>query len=81
MAQPLDTLVEDAVVSCVLGFSLAEAVARVVGHREARCRDALLQDIDNGLMRKCRGLEPKEVERLGGRGSCSQGQAHTKLSV
>ncbi len=34
-AQPLDTLVEHAVVICVLGCSLAEAVARVVGLGEA----------------------------------------------
>ncbi len=59
-AQPLDILVEHAVVGCVLSCSLAEAVARVVSLREARCRDALLQDIDNGLTRECRGLEPKE---------------------
>ncbi len=51
-AQPLDTLVEHAVVSCVLGCILAEAVARVVDFGEARCLDALLQDIDNGLTRE-----------------------------
>ncbi len=34
-AQPLDTLVEHGVVGCVLSFSLAEAVARVVGLGEA----------------------------------------------
>ncbi len=59
-AQPLNTLVEYVVVSCVLDFFLAEAVARVVGLGEARCRNALLQDIDNGLTRECRRLEPKE---------------------
>ncbi len=59
-AQPLHTLVLNAVVGCVAGCSLAEAVARVVGFEEARCRVALLQDIDNGLTRECRGLEPKE---------------------
>ncbi len=47
-------------VGFVLGCSFAEAVARVVGLGEARCHDALLQDIDNGLTRECRGLEPKE---------------------
>ncbi len=34
-AKPVDTPVEHTVVSCVLGFSLAEAVARVVGLKEA----------------------------------------------
>ena len=34
-AQLLDTLVEHSVVGCVLGCNLAEAVARVVGLREA----------------------------------------------
>ncbi len=56
----MDTLVELTVIGFVLGCSLAEAVARVVGLGEARCCDALLQDIDNGLTRECRGLEPKE---------------------
>ncbi len=35
MAHLLDTLVEHAVVGCVLGCSLVEAVARVVGLGEA----------------------------------------------
>ncbi len=47
-------------VGYVLGCSLAEAVARGVGLEEAGCRDALLQDLDSGLTRECRGLEPKE---------------------
>ncbi len=34
-AQPQDTLVENAVVGCMLGCSLVEAVARVVGLGEA----------------------------------------------
>ena len=34
-AQPLDTLVDHSVVGCVLGCSLAEALARVVGLEEA----------------------------------------------
>ncbi len=58
--QPLNTLVEHVVVDCVLGCSLAEAVARVGSLGEARFRDLWLQDIDNGLTRECRGLEPKE---------------------
>ncbi len=60
MAQPLNNLVEHAVIDCVLGCSLAEAVARVVSFGEARCHDALHQDIDNSLTRECRRLEPKE---------------------
>ncbi len=59
-AQSLDALVENAVVGCGLDYSLAETVARVVGLEEARCHDALLQGIDNGLTTECRGLEPKE---------------------
>ena len=59
-AQPLNILDEYAVVGFVLGFSLAEAVARVVGLREARCRDALLQGISNKFTRECQGLDPKE---------------------
>ena len=59
-AQPQDTLVEHHVVSCVLGCSLAKAMARVSGLGEAHYHDALLQDIDNGLTRKCQGLEPKK---------------------
>ncbi len=55
-AQPLNALVEHSVVGCVLGCSFAEVLARVVGLEEARCRDMLLQDIDNGLTRECRGL-------------------------
>ncbi len=47
-------------IGCVLGCSFAEAVAKVIGPEEACCRDALLQDIDNGLTRECRGLELKE---------------------
>ena len=42
----------------MLGCSLPEAVARVVGLGEAS--NTLLQDIDNGLTREFRGLEPKE---------------------
>ncbi len=59
-AQPLDTLVEHAVVGSMLGCFLAEAVALVFGLGEARCRNSLLQDMDNGLTRECRGLQPKE---------------------
>ncbi len=61
-AQPLDTFVENVVVDFVLGCSLAEAVARVVGFRETRCHNALLQDIDidNSLTREYRRLEPKK---------------------
>ncbi len=58
-AQLLDILVEHTVVGCMLGC-FTEAVARVVGLGEARCCNALLQDIDNGLTRECRGLESKE---------------------
>ena len=59
-AQSRDTLIEHAVVGCVLGCSLAEAVATVVGLGEVRYRNALFQDIDNGLTRECRRLEPKK---------------------
>ncbi len=59
-AQPLDTLDEHAVVICVLSCSPSEAVARVVGPGEARCRNVLLQNIDNGLTGEFRGLEPQE---------------------
>ncbi len=47
-------------VSCMMGRCLAEAMAKVVGFGEARYYVALLQDIDNGWTRECRGLAPKE---------------------
>lgn len=65
MTLSLYALVEHAVVGCVLGYFLLKAVAGLVGLEETRCRDALFQDIDDGLTREGRGLEPKEksVER------------------
>lgn len=60
MAQPLDIFVNHTMVGCTLGHFFAEVVARVAGFGEARYCDALVQDIDNALVKKCRRLESEE---------------------